>query len=108
MSTKFERKTIYNTTRWRKLREKILEKNDGLCANCKRRGYTNDAHIIHHIKPWKDGKDKTERYLLIWDEDNLEPVCNSCHNNLHSEMVDINKDSNDIWKMVYSMMDIQN
>ena len=89
------------------MREKVLQKYDGLCANCQRNGYTNDANVIHHIIPWKNGETKKERFELIWDINNLEPVCYTCHNSLHSEMIDINKDSNEIWKMAFSMLDIQ-
>ena len=104
MSTKRERKLIYNTHKWRLLREKILSKHDGLCANCKRRGYTNEGNIIHHIKPWKDGKTQKEKWFLCWDENNLEPVCSSCHKALHFEMIDINNESNEILKLGYQLL----
>lgn len=40
-----------------------------MCRMCKRRLAT----VIDHIRPVRKGGD-------IWDEDNLQPLCESCHN----------------------------
>ena len=58
---------FYNSTKWRKISKAFL-KNNPLCIVCKR-----PATLTDHIKEIKDGG---SRYS--WD--NLQPMCNSCHN----------------------------
>ena len=106
MSTKQERNLIYTSRRWRKLRQVVLAKHAGLCAECERHGLTTEADLVHHITPWKLGKTRADRNRLIWDIENLEPVCNSCHSSLHYEMVAINKESNDIRNLAYELLGI--
>ena len=106
MSTRAERNQIYCTTRWRKLRERVLRKHAGLCAECERNGLTTEAKIIHHIIPWKEGKTQDERRRLIWDEGNLMPVCDNCHSNLHFCMDEVNVDAAHINSLVYELLDI--
>lgn len=86
------------------MREVILDRHGGLCAECQRSGYTTEAKIIHHIKPWKEGKTRQERHKLIWDENNLEPVCEGCHINLHNAIKRDSKEINEIEDMVLDML----
>jgi len=62
-----ERKRIYDSARWRALRQVILSKYDDVCAQC---GAL--ASDIHHKVSLADGGDP-------WDEDNLEALCKRCH-----------------------------
>lgn len=61
---------------WQKLRKRKM-KSDSLCEEClKIKRYVN-ADLIHHIKP-------VELYPeleLVWD--NLQSLCNSCHEKKH-------------------------
>lgn len=107
MSTKQERNLIYTSRRWRKLRQQAFDRTAGLCAECERQGYTTEAKIAHHITPWKTGKTRAERHMLIWDIDNIEPVCESCHSALHYEMIEINKESNEISNLAYELLGIK-
>lgn len=76
MSTQKERKEIYGTPRWRRLRNEIMDRTGGLCAECLRQDRTVPAEIIHHIVPIRAGGD-------IWDRANLEPLCRLCHEEVH-------------------------
>ena len=104
MSTRAERKYVYGTNRWLKLREAVLDKHGGLCVRCQKKGYIEEAKIVHHIKPWKEGKTRAERHKLIWDKDNLEPVCHDCHNELHHDITRDKRISVDIEKMALKML----
>lgn len=60
---------VYNTTRWRKVRARVLEANDHQCAHC-----GNPATTVDHIQPFTNPDDP-----LAWDEWNLQPLCTHCH-----------------------------
>ena len=61
------------TTTWRRAR-KIYLTNNFFCAECKRHGIARLATIVDHIIPHR-GDEK-----LMWDEDNWQPLCDTCHN----------------------------
>lgn len=63
---------LYQSARWRKLREQKLTA-DPLCEPCLRAGRITPATIVHHKEPLKRGGDPFE-----WI--NLEAICASCHN----------------------------
>jgi len=58
--------TIYNTTRWRTLRRKVLN-DEPTCRAC---GHL--ATDVDHITPITAGG-------APWDLHNLQPLCHSCH-----------------------------
>lgn len=62
----------YNTTKWRKLRRHILYE-EPFCRMCRKVGRTKEAEHIDHIIPLKRRPD------LMFDEDNLQPLCEDCH-----------------------------
>ena len=84
-----------------------MRKHAGLCSECEKHGFTTEAKIVHHIIPWKEGKTKAERRKLIWDEENLTPVCEECHKGLHFEMDDINVESRQINALMYELLEIK-
>ena len=65
---------FYQTKEWRKVRQIILNLNGGKCAKCHKK-----AHMVHHLKKVK------EFPLLALLITNLDPLCNSCHNEEHPE-----------------------
>jgi len=70
---------FYNSTLWRKLRVQVLIRDNYLCQHCLAGGVVNDKDlIVHHIVELKD--DWSKRL----DMENLEVVCISCHNKIHS------------------------
>jgi len=60
--------SLYNTTKWRKLRKQIL-KDIPYCVRC---GTTINLELHHKIPPRGDEDS-------FFDEDNLIPVCKRCH-----------------------------
>jgi 5-methylcytosine-specific restriction protein A len=62
---------LYNTTRWRKLRAKLLEEQE----NCYRCGIfkTESKLEVHHIIPPRGDEE------LFFDINNLAVVCSECH-----------------------------
>jgi 5-methylcytosine-specific restriction endonuclease McrA len=66
---------LYNTSRWRKLRLKILAQQP-LCKICERMGKVTASDTVDHIIPHK-GNPK-----LFWDVNNLQGVCKSCHDSI--------------------------
>lgn len=60
-------KTVYNTKRWRLVRD-LVRQRDALCKAC----HSQPTHTVDHIKPIRDGGD-------AWDMDNLQGLCKSCN-----------------------------
>jgi 5-methylcytosine-specific restriction endonuclease McrA len=63
--------SLYNTTRWRKLRSKILKEH----PNCFRCGISkNETRLeVHHVVEPRGNEE------LFFDETNLTAVCPPCH-----------------------------
>ena len=72
-----EVRQLRQTTKWRKLRLKILDKSKGLCYICYVKGEYVPADHVHHIKP------ANKRIDLFYAEDNLIPLCKGCHIYVH-------------------------
>ena len=58
MSTAAERALVYHTRRWRALRTAVLRDAGYLCQcpDCQSDGRTMPAELVHHVKPWQEGK----------------------------------------------------
>lgn len=61
----------YHTTRWRKLRQIVLNANP-LCVICKSKGITKFADTVDHINPVSKGGD-------FWAMNNLQSTCKPCN-----------------------------
>jgi len=59
---------FYNSTRWRKVRQEVMMRDNGLCVKC-----GDTANVVDHIIEIKDGGCK-----LCYE--NLESLCHLCHN----------------------------
>ena len=66
-----ERQRRYNNPRWKRLRRKHLA-NNPLCVRCKKQGRTTAATTVDHEVPVEHGG-------AMWDEDNLQSLCSTCH-----------------------------
>lgn len=69
---------FYNSPEWRKVREHVMYKYNGLCLWC----YFTEkditiANCIHHIIELKEDSTKS------LTTNNLIPLCDSCHNRVH-------------------------
>jgi 5-methylcytosine-specific restriction protein A len=63
---------FYGSVRWKKLRLWVLQMHP-LCVACKSEGTLRPATVVDHIKP------RSERPDLAYDQDNLQPLCKTCH-----------------------------
>lgn len=68
---------VYASKRWKTLRKIFLQDNP-LCAYCQLHDEIRSAQIVHHKIYVRDDDE------LIFDYDNLESLCKSCHSKLHS------------------------
>lgn len=64
---------FYNSTKWRRISEGYLKKNN-LCAHCKARGIYAPSELVDHIIELEDNWD------LRYTSSNFQPLCRSCHN----------------------------
>lgn len=64
-----------SSSRWRKLRRLIINRDNGLCQRCliKYDLFNSDELQVHHIKP------RIEFPELMFDESNLITVCKTCN-----------------------------
>jgi 5-methylcytosine-specific restriction enzyme A len=74
-----EAKKFYNSTAWRKCREYVLKRDNYLCQRCLKKGIIKPADVVHHKEHLRDDLDKA------FDPENLESLCNACHNQEHPE-----------------------
>lgn len=72
---------LYESARWRNLRDNQLEKQP-LCEECSRFGRVTPATIAHHKEAHKGDPE------LFFDPDNLESTCKHCHDS-HKQMEEI-------------------
>lgn len=72
--------TIYNTAKWRKMRESYLMYHP-ICEKCNK----NAAIEVHHITPISTAKDENEMKDLGFNYSNLMALCQSCHHELHNK-----------------------
>ena len=69
--SKAEHAKIYNSNRWRRLRNDYIKHNP-LCVLCKKNNRTTAAKVVDHIIEIADGGD-------IWNIYNLQSLCDKCH-----------------------------
>jgi 5-methylcytosine-specific restriction protein A len=62
----------YNSRQWRNL-AKDIRANEPFCRMCKEKGITKIATVTDHIQAVRLGG-------FFWDRNNLQPLCESCHN----------------------------
>lgn len=66
---------MLRTTRWKKLRQYIINRDGGICQRCwVKYGIINTDRLeVNHIKSRRDFPE------LMWEEDNLITVCHTCN-----------------------------
>ena len=69
--------SFYKSKRWRKLRERILQRDGYRCQESKRYGKAVPANTVHHIFPM----DEFPQYR--WEPWNLISLSNDVHNQMH-------------------------
>lgn len=74
-----EAKKFYNSSAWKKCRAVVLARDNHLCQECLRKKRITPADMVHHIIEYKVDLSKA------LDIDNLESLCNPCHNGEHPD-----------------------
>lgn len=78
-----ERRRIYNSERWKRLRAWKFICNP-LCEECLKNNLIIRAEDIHHIKSFMSTDDPEERIRLAFDYENLQSLCKKCHQKKHN------------------------
>jgi 5-methylcytosine-specific restriction endonuclease McrA len=72
---------FYNSEAWRTTRAAFLMSKGGLCERCAVAGKVEVATIAHHATYLTPQNINDPQVALSWD--NLEALCQSCHNEEH-------------------------
>ncbi|SDY69138.1 HNH endonuclease [Thermoactinomyces sp. DSM 45892] len=70
-------KQFYQSVAWKRLRDQALRRDDYLCQVCLSGDRYTTAETVHHVIEVK--RDWSKRLEL----NNLQSVCNACHNKIH-------------------------
>lgn len=65
---------FYHSRDWKATRILVLSNSGGLCKHCLENDYITKADMVDHIIPLDID------YSKRLDRDNLQPLCNVCHN----------------------------
>lgn len=79
-----ERRYIYDTSQWRKLRSAHLQQHP-LCQLCQYEGRIVPAIDVHHIISFMSTNDHLKRLALAYNPDNLMSLCKECHQKVHNQ-----------------------
>lgn len=79
-----ERRKIYNSERWRRLRAWKFA-SDPLCEMCLKEDKVVPAEDIHHIVSFMSTDDPEQRIFLAYDYENLMSLCKQCHQKVHNK-----------------------
>lgn len=80
-----ERRKVYNTERWRRLRAWKFACNP-LCEMCLKDDKVVPAEDIHHVVSFRSTDDPAQRNFLAYDFDNLMSLCKQCHQAVHNKI----------------------
>lgn len=74
-------KQFYNSRAWLDCRRSYITKVQGLCERCLKRGKVTPGKILHHTNHLTP--ENINNYQISLNHDNLEFVCQDCHNEEH-------------------------
>ena len=77
------RQQIYQSAKWKKLRESKLQQNP-LCEMCLSKGIITPAVDVHHKDSFLNYEGSTRLYKA-YNYSNLLSVCKKCHSYLHKD-----------------------
>ncbi len=85
MSLRYEapeqQRAFYHSAAWQKCRAAYIAYVGGLCERCKMKGIIKPGYIVHH-KEWIT-MDTIQDPSVLLSFDNLEYLCQDCHNREH-------------------------
>lgn len=71
--------SFYKSKEWKQTRQLVLMRDNYLCQSCLKQDRVVPAVMVHHIVELKQDWNKR------LDLNNLESMCNSCHNKVHGK-----------------------
>ena len=74
-------KGFYKSAAWKRARQQVITRRNGLCERCKARGIYKPGYIVHHKEYITPGNISNPNITL--NLDNLEYLCEDCHNKEH-------------------------
>lgn len=74
-------KGFYKSAAWKRARQQVITRANGLCERCRARGIYKPGYIVHHKEYITPGNINNADITL--NLDNLEYVCEDCHNKEH-------------------------
>lgn len=74
-------KDFYKSTAWKKARQTVIRRANGLCERCRAAGLYRPGVIVHHKNYITPGNIHDPGVTL--NLDNLEYLCEDCHNKEH-------------------------
>lgn len=77
-----DRKKIYNTRKWMKLRKAQLLQHP-LCQECLKNNIITPAVDVHHIISFMSVTDPLKRLYIAYNPSNLLSLCKQCHQKIH-------------------------
>ena len=80
---------IYKTKEWKEVRQYVITRSNGLCERCKKTGKVVTGKIVHH-KKWLTDDNKHD-WNVSYNPDNLEYICNDCHEAAHDRTIGLQK-----------------
>lgn len=83
---------LINTARWKRLRLRKLQE-EPLCQSCQSKDKITPATEVHHIIPVESVTSINQMEVLMFDYNNLMPLCHQCHKNIHAEMFSHSKEN---------------
>lgn len=75
---------IYNSRRWRAMREMKLRETP-LCEICEKDGRITPATQVHHQHEISLGLTENDMLEIAFDYNNLQSLCERCHMRLHGD-----------------------
>lgn len=75
---------FYHSVAWRRVRDVVLARSDGLCERCLREGRYELAYIVHHKVPLTPENIGDPSVTL--NAELLEALCKECHERTHEEI----------------------
>ena len=83
-------KGFYQSAAWKRTRQTVIKRANGLCERCKARGIYKPGYIVHHKEYITPGNISNPNITLnvhdasvTLDPANLEYLCEDCHNKEH-------------------------
>ncbi len=73
--------SFYNSKSWKECRASYITSVHGLCERCQEKGIIKGGYIVHHKEYITPSNINNPEITL--NHDNLEYVCEECHNKEH-------------------------